>query len=365
MQPTPVPPPDRGPHAVLQVRLAIGARALVAGDLRLGADDDPGAGPAGELVQALEAWTGPGVLILNGNTLELDPGSSVAGLLDRHAALVGAVGRWAAARGRQVVILPGDRDAALGWSAEAQGAVTGRLGAEVALAVDLAAETGSGDRRVPVEPGHQLDPPAPHDDPCNPAATPLSDHLRLEVIPAVAAGTGRRRDWLAGMPRLDDPAAFPRFVASRLTYRALGRRAWLLLVPVALAIALRVPSLVVAHATGLAHSGSARLLVVVVAALVELALLAGLAVGAVRRTWGALSVLTLGARDAEPNRDARDRARRLVVEGYRGFVTGHTCRPELSDLGPGFFANSGCLADVVTEHPVRLPGLGLPPAYLW
>jgi lysylphosphatidylglycerol synthetase-like protein (DUF2156 family) len=97
---------------------------------------------------------------------------------------------------------------------------------------------------------------------------------------------------------------------------------------------------------------------------VELLLLGGLAVVAVRRIWVALAGISAGAAEREPNRAARDLARQLVGAGYHGLVTGHTCRPELSDLGTGFYANSGCGAEIVTETPARLRGLGLPPVFL-
>jgi len=220
---------------------------------------------------------------------------------------------------------------------------------------------------VRVEPGQRLDPLSRYHDPTNPGESPLAEHLRSELFPAVRrseGGSRRRQDWLAGMEDLDDPAAFPRFIASRLVYRNLARRAWLLVVPVILAFVLRLPAIAVSHATGLAHSGPSRLLWLVVVAAIELVLLATVAVASVRRTWLALSGMSAGEGKREANQAARDLGRQLVGDGYHGLVTGHTCRAELTDLKAGFYANSGCGSTIVTEAPARLPGLGLPPVFL-
>src|SRR5690606_25931225 len=53
----------------------------------------------------------------------------------------------------------------------------------------------------------------------------------------------------------------------------------------------------------------------------------------------------------------RERAGALVNEGYAGLVTGHTHEPELSIVGGGFYANSGCGVESVGPVPAHL---GLP-----
>ncbi len=390
------PAPARPVPDLLAVAVPAGGSVLVAADLHLAPQPTPGRNVAlGALAAALRSGTGPGALVLAGNTFA-DPGRSdgpapVAGVLADHPRLVGAVREWAdAAPERRVVVLPGDRDAHIGWPGCSRDEVEQALGATVARAVELEVEAGCGWRRVRVESGRQCDELSRVDDPGDPAATPLAHHLRREVIPAVAAGpeapatpaagsTGRSgrggaraarlrraglgRDWLDGAELLDDPAAFPRFLASRLTYRMLLRWAWLLAVPVVVAVALHLPLLVLASARGIGDHGP-RAVILAFSVIVELGLLITIGLGALRRTWTTLSGVSLGAASREPNRAARDRARTLIASGYHGVVSAHTCRAELTDLVGGFFANPGCVADVVTEHRPRVPGLGLPPAFL-
>lgn len=367
-------------HAPAEFRLPAGGRAMVVADLHLDGDPTPAQAVAvAELARAIESWRGPGVLIFNGNTFDTagqlvgsDHHTNVERLVSRalnaHHRLERAVQGFAAEPQRQVLVLPGDRDPYLSWSEPVAKLLQARLGAQVLPAVDLAVDTGEGQSRVRVEPGHQLDPLARRQDPTNPGESPLSQHLRLQLLPAVRrseTGGSDRRGWLNGMERLDDPASFPRFLASRLAYRKLGRNAWLALVPVLVVLALGFPPLHMLHAEGWSPGEWTRLLIFLVGALVELGTLAVIGLVALTRTWRAVAGLSLGeGEEREPNRPARDRARSLIADRYRGLVTGYTCRPELVHLGTGFFANAGCGAEVVVEVPARLPGLGLPPVFL-
>src|SRR5262249_51840013 len=61
------------------------------------------------------------------------------------------------------------------------------------------------------------------------------------------------------------------------------------------------------------------------------------------------------------NDAARDTARTLVSTGYSGYITGHTHHPEMTLLGKGFYANTGCGSEVVDECPARFR---LPPVFL-
>jgi lysylphosphatidylglycerol synthetase-like protein (DUF2156 family) len=248
------------------------------------------------------------------------------------------------------------------------------LGAEVALAVELAMDTGGGVRRVRVEPGSQLDPLMRVNDPHDPAESPLGHHLVCEVLPALGDSTAGRsprepgQGWLAGWDSLDDPASFPRFLASRLTYRRLARHAWVLALPVVVALALRLPFAVFRHAHR--HVGSATRIGVFVAlfAVLGLVLVGTVVAMVVRGTWRSLAgvALSRGRPDdwRDPNGAGRARARELVTAGYSGLVTGHTAHPELTYLGDGFYANTGCAAEVVSESPARLEALGAPSLFL-
>ncbi|HET9690156.1 MAG TPA: phosphatidylglycerol lysyltransferase domain-containing protein [Acidimicrobiales bacterium] len=360
------------PPAELAIDVPVGGRVLVAADLRLGRDPSaPMVAAELDLVRAIESATGPGVVVIAGNLFGADgqpPIGDGAAVLAAHPRLVGALAAFAAGPGRQVVVLPGDLDRQLAWSPAAARVVTRELGAQIALTVELRVATGAGERRVRVEPGTAHDPLARMADPTNPHESPLAHHLRGEVLPGIQGDAGpsgsdgdaagrRRTGWLAGVEHLDDPAAFPRFIASRLAYRRLGRGAWLLVVPVAVAAVLRVPAL--------SEAGESwRVALAVAAVVVELLLLAGLAAVALRGAYRALGAITLGASGRDPNAAARTAARALVAGGHRGLVTGHTCRPELTNLGTGFYANVGCVAEVVSEVVARAPGLGLPPVFL-
>ncbi|MGI8493350.1 MAG: bifunctional lysylphosphatidylglycerol flippase/synthetase MprF [Acidimicrobiales bacterium] len=349
---------------LLRLEVPVGGRVLVAANLSLGTEMPAGcASTIAELAQAIDAWNGPGVLIFNGNLI--DAGTDASAALGGQQRLVEAVRSFAASPGRRVVVLPGDRDASLGWDAGAQQEVRDRLHAELAFALELKAHTGRGERLVHVEPGQQLDTLARREDPRHAGERPLVDHLRLEIFPAVRAHHAGQRErppaWLDGMDRLDDAAAFPHYLASRLAYRKLARGAWLLLVPVAVALALRLPTLAIDRAR---NDMSARVALLGAAAVVELVLLAALAVAAVRGAWRALAGFTIAEDRRDPNGAGRALGRELVTSGHAGVITAHTSRPELVQLGSGFYANPGAVGEVVAEVASRLPSLGAPAVFL-
>ena len=112
--------------------------------------------------------------------------------------------------------------------------------------VDLHLQTATGVRVVRVEPGeHAYAPGCPGTETeFDPAAdakpgvigpTPAGRRWR-----SLAARSTEDAPWLAGLNRLSDPSALSRFVVSRTLYRRLGRYAWWLLVPFAVAGLLRV-----------------------------------------------------------------------------------------------------------------------------
>ncbi|HEX6476276.1 MAG TPA: hypothetical protein VF005_03315, partial [Acidimicrobiales bacterium] len=149
----------------LEVEVGLGGRVLVASDLLLGSPATPASASATtDLARAIEAWSGPGALIVAGNLFELlvaEPHDAVPdpmAALGAHPRLTTALRAFGAAEGRRLICLPGSRDARLAWDHTAADAVAGELGAELALAVEVTLETGAGRRRVRVEPGHRLDP---------------------------------------------------------------------------------------------------------------------------------------------------------------------------------------------------------------
>jgi len=355
---------------LLEVEVPVGARVLVVSDLHLQAESTPAsAAAAAELSQTLGSWTVPGVVVLAGDCFELLAGnsSSPGPALQAHPRLARALRDFAAAPNRRLLCLPGNHDGRLAWDARAVRALEGLTGAELALAVDLVVATGAGERRVRVEHGHQCDPHNAFADPRNPCDTPLGHHLVREIMPGLRSAPGTAT-WLAGFEELADPVAFPRFLASRLVYRRLARHGWWLLLPFLLTVALKLPVVYsLAQRAGRGEgleAWSHRLAILGIGALVDVVLVALVGAIAFRRTWKALSGVVLAGRGLEQNDAPRARARQLVAAGGHGLITGHTHHPELTHLGPGFYANTGCGTEVVDECPVRLSGLGLPPVFL-
>jgi lysylphosphatidylglycerol synthetase-like protein (DUF2156 family) len=359
-------PDSPAPHVpdLLTVKVGVGGRAIVVGELRLRGGTSPGSAAAtAKVAEAVEAWSGPGVLVFNGGLL--DQGADTADAVAAHPRLARSVSRFASGSGRRVVVVPGETDAFLAWDAAARRQLAGALGCEFALSVELRMATADQTSTVRVEPGHRLDPLSARRDPRNSLETPLSWHLREEMLanvrrrePSDAAPTG----WLAGLEELDDPGAWPRFFASRFTYRRLARHAWLLLLPFVAALVLGIPAEVWRRAHG-GLAGVDRVGLLIAATVVELVVLAALAVVSLRRTWDSLANATLGQERRDLNQAARSAARELVTAGAAGLITSHTSRAQLVSLGNGFFANTGGARDVVTELSSRLAGLGLPAVF--
>ena len=361
----------------IAIPVPVGARVLVVSELHLTREVTPASGQAAaELARAIDAWTGPGVLIFNGGTLDLLTPEQVPGrlvdprlVLSAHPKLLATVVAFAGGPGRRVVYLPGSRDGRVAWDPRAAAVVREELKAELSLAAELTIDTGAGPRLVRVEPGHRLDPLTRPTDPRNPADTPLGQHLVCEILPALRdAGTRRPagEGWLAGLEALDDPASFPRFVASRLAYRRVGRHAWWLLLPVLIAVVLRLPIAIGRRAHHHVQSATRIALFVGLGTILDVVLVALIGAVLVRRTWRALAGVALNrsADRLRPNEAARAWARDLVTDGHAGLITGHTRHPELAHLGSGFYANPGGASEVVSETPSRLSSLGMPSLFL-
>jgi len=345
----------------LQIAVPTGARVMVMSDLHLGQNADAATEiVAAELGRAIEGWDGPGVVVLAGGVFDLqaetrhDPGRC----LRSHPRLTSALRRYADGEGRRVVALPGNDDGALAWHAPAVKTLQQEIGAEVALAVDLEIETGAGCRKVRVEHGHCYDPANAFVDPRNPEENPPGRHAIRDAKPELQKRGG---DWLDGMELLIDTSQSGAFMASRLLYRRVARRSLVLLLPfVASAI------LAIVWAAGGRHPHSALRLSALIALAGGIAVLAGILLAttwwkwALQRPLGGLSQVDLTS-GADPQNDApRREARRLVGDGYAGYITGHTHEAELVDLGGAFYANSGCGGSVLERRPGRF---GLPAAF--
>jgi UDP-2,3-diacylglucosamine pyrophosphatase LpxH len=344
---------------LLDVPVPAGSMVLAISDLHLPPERTDVSGRSCQIVaDRLSAEAGPVTVVLGGDVLELlgYPQATAAEILREHDELCSALAA-VTARGGQVIYAIGNHDGDLAWDVKAADAVREMTGARLCLAADIVLPGGG---RVRVEHGHQLDPYNCFHDPRNALDTPLGHHIVREVLPRIE---WLGRDWLTGAHEMADPTDFPSFVGSRLVYRKLVRHAWwLLLLPVALLIVLRVPEIVDiqsrypdttrwVHASTMLAYGAGVDLVVVAAVIAVLA----------RRVWKSISALALDERGYGQNKAARQRAADLTSDGYRGFLSGHTHHPELRAAGAGFYANTGSCTAVVESMGTRF---GMPPAYL-
>jgi len=368
-----------------RVDVPLGRRVMVVSDLLLTPDATPSSlAVTGQLARALDTWDGPGILIVAGNLFDLSgcsaPLDEAQRSIEAHPALERALERFLTVDERRVIRQTGTHEPGYDTDPEAVAGIAAR-GVEQAGPVDLHLRTTTGIRVVRVEPGEHAyasggTGSASELDPAADAKPGAIDHSPAgRGWRSLAAQSGDDAPWLVGLNRLSDPSALSRFVVSRTLYRRLGRYAWWLLVPFAVAGLLRVA--VTPWVSGHLGSGPAARAIrhahtadfgdqLVIAGLVSLVVMAVLALvlGLLsRRMWSILGGGTLQTVQAEAgaNDAARDAARRLVGRGYAGLITAATFQSELTHLGVGFYANVGATADVVEEHRGRL---GLPPVFL-
>ncbi|MHB8293263.1 MAG: phosphatidylglycerol lysyltransferase domain-containing protein [Acidimicrobiales bacterium] len=360
---------------LLRVEVPAGGRGLVASDLLLSDRANPvSESSTAELAQVIESWSGPGVVVVAGNLFEMlaTPASPQAALAS-HPRLAAALAGFAAGADRRVVVLPGSRDARLAWDDRLASELTSRTGAELAMAAELVVATGPETRTVRIEGGQRFDPRFAVSCPFDPAETPLGYHLVAETLQHLRSSreagapsgpsSGTTSGLLSGIERLSDISAVPRFVASRVAYRRVARHAWWLLVPFAVALALKAPVLLAfaflgRHRAGLALLGH-RLVVLDATTILDLVLVAAGIAYLARRGWAALAGATAEAGD--PNTKARAHARSLVEDGAAGLISGHSRSAELTPLGPGFYASPGACGAVIEEVQAHL---GLPKVFM-
>jgi len=416
-------PGDRPGSAndALTVDVGVGRRVVVVANLGLAPQPSPASTWASSgLARVLDTWEGPGVVVVAGNLFDLgsapDAAAGATDALRAHPRLAQALEAFAGGDERRVVCVPGDGDRAVGTRARP---VVEGIGLEVARAVELRMVTTAGTRVVRVDATATL--PLDHaglngsgangsglngsgangsgvngraaTGAANRSATNGASANASAANGAAAGATTTRHhrplatltpdpaaEWQNGLDRLADPGRTPRFLTSRLLYRRFARLTWWLLVPFAVALALRVPFVSSAlthlffgqpaHAIRRAHMASwtSRLFYAALVSVAEVVVLAIVLGWLARRAWRALGGGDLDRPFEEKRRGGstandpvRDRARVLCAQGYAGLVSGATLQPELTHLGPGFFACAGAAGEVVEEHSARL---GMLPAFL-
>ncbi len=345
------------PSEVVGVAVPAGGRVLVMSDLRLGAlADADSEAVTTQVARRLDRWSGPGVVVLAGDTFELwaEPNNSPAKALRSHPRLRDALAQFARTEGRQVVVLAGNHDSALAWDSTLAAELREQVGATVGRACDLVISTGAGVERIRVEHGDQLDLKHRIDDPSIGGQRPPTELAVTDALPALQRSR-RDRPWLDDADRLVDVSEFPSYAASRVFYRRLVNWLRWLAVPLMAVAALGLAAQIAGGRVARFGRVAPLLGLGVVAGVALVA--AGMAFAAYRTTC-AWSRVALGpAHDrSQPtalNDAARRRAVQLRADGYRGFISGHTHQAELTDLDSVFYANCGGNTVALARRPGR------------
>ena len=348
---------------VIQLEVGRGSRVVVVSDLHLApVASEVSTRAADELAALLKGFREPGMLVIAGDGFEmLAAAPDVPAILDSHPQFTDAVKRFAGARTHRVVVIPGNHDGQLAWDGDSVAVLTERLGVtDVALACDLAVATDNGTQLVRVVHGNQFDEYNAFEDPRSPVDTPLGHHVVRQVLPKLAS-RDQPGSLLEGVRWCEgDPAAF---LGSRLLYRMVAGWLWWLAVPFAAALVLRFLSFAPGVKQLMNHHAERWLIWfgILVVAIAVIAIVVGIAT--MLRVNRALADASVSERGdaASHNADARAQAARLISAGYAGLISGHTHEPEISQVGGGFYANTGCATEVVRTRKARF---GLPSPFL-
>ena len=311
-----------------------------------------------DLAQRLDTWQGAGVLVLAGDCFEgLAVELDVDHELDAHPEFEAAVLAFSRRENCEVHLLPGNHDGQIAWDDRAQLAIRTRLGAAIAMRVDLVCETEEGEKRVRIQHGNSYDHSNAFIDPRDPVDTPLGHHVVREVLPSFRDAPG---SLLEGVEWLGDPQQILQFLGSRLAYRQIIRRAWWLLLPFLAAFLLKAVTsfgLLGDHVSW-ARSWREWITMFGLIVLVDLAVIGAILVVVSKRVQEAVVAARPGGHDTVKNETPRRAAQQLVLEhGYIGLISGHTHYPQLVGVQGGFYANDGCGVETVEAREARF---GLP-----
>jgi len=340
---------------LVEARVPLGGRVVVVSDLHLAAvPTDASRIVADELAELLDSWTGPGAFVIAGDGFEmLASPPDVEAILDAHPQFAAALSSFTQAPDHQLIVLSGNHDGQLAWDGDAVATLRDRLGMNgIAFACDLVITTAEGVQRVHVVHGNQSDPYNTFDDPRSPVDTPFGHHIVRDVLPQLAARQypGSLFDgvqWLDG-----EPAGF---VSSRLFYRKVIGKFWLLTIPFVAALLLRFLTFIPGFGTLLKHHSQRWLIAFGLLILLMIVVAVVAALATMFRVNKALREGALNER-ADPvthNAPPRAEASRLVAEGFAGMISGHTHQPELSVVGSGFYANTGSGTESTVAQPAR------------
>ena len=368
-QAPPAQAPDRatteGPAAaaffvpdLIQLEVRRGDRVVVVSDLHLApVASEVSTQAAEELPKLLNGFHQPGMLVIAGDGFEmLAAAPDVAAILDSHPQFTDAVKALRGGRGssRRADPRKPRRPARLGRGFGRGAAGPPRRDRREPWPATWPWRPGTAASWSGSMHGHQFDQYNAFDDPRSPVDTPLGHHIVRQVLPKLAS-RDQPGSLLEGVRWCNgDPSAF---LGSRLLYRMVAGWLWWLAVPFAAALVLRFLSFAPGVKPLLSHHAE-RWLVwfgILVVAIAIVAAVTGIAT--MLRVNRALADASVGERGdaAAHNATVRAEAARLISAGYAGLITGHTHEPELSQVGDGFYANTGCATEVVrgAEGQVR------------
>jgi lysylphosphatidylglycerol synthetase-like protein (DUF2156 family)/UDP-2,3-diacylglucosamine pyrophosphatase LpxH len=340
----------------VELELPAGSRTVVVSDLHLPVVATPtSTSVADELVEVLDSFAGPGAFIIAGDGFEMLAGPpDVAKILDAHPQLTEAVVRFAGQKDRHVVVLSGNHDGQLAWDGDSSSVLRDRLCVDIfALICNLVVPTDQGPQRIRVVHGNQSDPFNRFDDPWSPVDTPFGHHVVRDLLPELELRQSPG-SLLEGVQWLDGDIAD--FMGSRLFYRKIVGKLWLVAIPFVAILLLRLLSFA-PGVHGLLHHHAQHWLLAFGVLVGFIVLVAGVAaVATLLRVNRALRETAVSARSdpSSHNAPARAEAARLVTQGYAGMISGHTHEPELSVVGVGFYANTGSGTCSVAARPSRL-----------
>ena len=339
----------------LTLDLPKGARALVISDLHLG--------PVGtkqsritcdQLAKILSEVEGPAAFILAGGAFDLPGGEGdLDAVLYAHPSFVAGLSSFAAQNDRSVVLLLDSHEGALELTQAACDLLADQLGVtHLGLSCDLTVHTDRGVELVHVSYDPRFTEPSSLDEVLRSDAPAARSGRRTELV-AELAGRQGEGNLFEGIRWLDGDVAD--FMGSRLFYRKIVGRLWLLAIPFA-AFLMATALTGIGGVEHVMHRHGERWLFLFLGLTLQMLIVAAVvAVATLLRVNRALRSTAGSVGDASTmkNASARADAARLVAKGYAGVVSGHSHAPELSVISNGFYANAGNCTEAVTARAAR------------
>lgn len=342
---------------IRNVGVQIGEKVLVASDFfikpaNLGTESVSDQKCLDLFISALNAWDGPGVVIIAGNLVDFLTPPDNTEQIDLDSPLFEALDLLTNRASVRIYILPGFRDSKLAYDKGASEKLHRLFPFELALKVELQFESIDGIEKVLVTSGREYDPLTRATDPYSPVETPWAQHLISDFWPRYRSTN--KSKWLEGVDRLRDPYSSVRFLISRMTYQKAARVAPWVLLPLILSFLIKIPLIltlpVINRLRYHASSLGPRLAFVGVNSLIDAALLLTAILILLRRSYSRFvndeSMMTTSF---DRNVNARLGGAKAIEDGYTGAIVGHFLTPELSRVGEGFFACTGSVSQIYVE----------------